>query len=344
MCHAIGRRFWLATGLAAGVATRVATRVAAGAAAGRDAFAAGPGQSPADGWPARPLRIVVPFTPGGSNDALARPLAERLSARLGQAVVVENRPGAGSAVGVQVVAQSPPDGLTLLLTTSSVAAIGPVQGSGFDPTMALDAVAFLAKSPMAILTPPGSPLDSIPALVAADRARPRSITYASSGPGSTVHIVTELFNLRAGTTLQHVPYRGTAPALTDLIAGRVDVMFTTIASAQGQLQGGLLRVIAYSGAERPAGTPPAPTVRDAGIPYESGIWWGVHGPRGLPAAVLARLHGEIGAVLAEPGFRVIMAREGMLPVPMTQAEFAGFLRREVAELREVVAAARIRAD
>jgi len=295
-------------------------------------------------WPSRPVRIIVPFTPGGSNDALARPLAERLSARFGQSFLVENRPGAGSAVGVQAVAQSPPDGHTLLLTTSSVAAIGPVQGTGFDPSQALDAVAFVAKSPMAIMTPPGSPLGSIQALVAADRAQPHSVTYASSGPGSTVHIITELFNLRAGTTLQHVPYRGTAPALTDLIAGRVDVMFTTIISAQGQLQGGLLRVIAYTGAERPPGTPPAPTVRDAGIDYESGIWWGVFAPRGIPPTVLARLHAAITATIAEPGFAATMAREGTLPQPMDQPAFAGLLRREVAAMRNVVAAAKIRAD
>jgi len=298
----------------------------------------------AQAWPARPVRIVVPFTPGGSNDALARPLAERLTARFGQSFLVENRPGAGSAVGVQAVAQSPPDGQTLLLTTSSVAAIGPVQGTGFDPTQALDAVAFLARSPMAILTPPASPLSSIQALVAADRARPGSVTYASSGPGSTVHIITELFNLRAGTQLTHVPYRGTAPALTDLIAGRVDVMFSTVISAQGQLQAGLLRVIAYSGADRPAGTPPAPTVRDAGIDYESGIWWGVFAPRGIPPAVLAQLNAAINETIAEPAFAATMAREGTLPQPMDPARFAGFLQREAREMREVVAAAKIRAD
>jgi tripartite-type tricarboxylate transporter receptor subunit TctC len=309
------------------------------------AVVAAPAPVPAaEAWPSRPVRIIVPFTPGGSNDALARPLAERLTARFGQSFLVENRPGAGSAVGVQAAAQSPPDGHTLLLTTSSVAAIGPVQGSGFDPSQALDAVAFLAKSPMAILTPPASPLASIQALVAADRAKPHSVTYASSGPGSTVHIITELFNLRAGTTLQHVPYRGTAPALTDLIAGRVDVMFSTVISAQGQLQGGLLRVIAYTGADRPPGTPPAPTVRDAGIDYESGIWWGVFAPRGIPPTVLARLNAAINATIAEPGFAATMAREGTLPQPMEAPDFAGFLRREVAAMREVVAAAKIRAD
>jgi len=302
------------------------------------------GNAQSSGWPARPVRIVVPFTPGGSNDALARPLAERLSARFGQSFLVENRPGAGSAVGVQAVAQAAPDGHTLLLTTSSVAAIGPVQGTGFDPTVELDAIAFLARSPMSVLTPPNSRIDSIAALVAADRAKPGTITYASSGPGSTVHIITELFNLRAGTSLVHVPYRGTAPALADLIAGRVDVMFTTIISAQGQLKGNLLRIIAYTGDERPEGTPPAPTVRDAGIPYESGIWWGVYGPRGLPPGVVSSLNQAINAVLAEPAYAAALAREGTIPQAMTQADFAAYLKREATEIREVIAAAKIRAD
>lgn len=301
-------------------------------------------QGAGDAWPQRPVRIIVPFTPGGSNDAMARPLCEQLHARFGQPFIVENRPGAGSAVGVGLLAQSPPDGYTLLVTTSSIAAIGPVQGSGFNPAAELDAVALLAKSPLVVLTPPNSPIDSIAALVRADRTRPGLLHYASSGPGSTTHIVSELFNLRAGTRLQHVPYRGTAGALTDLVAGRVDVMFTTIASAAGQIKGGLLRVIAYTGEGRPPGTPEAPTIRAAGIDYESGIWWGLFGPRGLPPALRARLNAATNAALGEPGFARYLAGEGATPAPLPAEGFADFLRAEVAAMREVVAAARIRAD
>ncbi|MDO9707816.1 Bug family tripartite tricarboxylate transporter substrate binding protein [Paracraurococcus lichenis] len=297
-----------------------------------------------EGWPARPVRIVVPFTPGGSNDAIARPLAERLQARFGQPFVIENRPGAGSAVGVAAVAQGAPDGHTLLLTTSSIAAIGPVQGTGFDPTKELDGVALLAKAPLIVLTPPGSPIASIRDLVAADRARPGTLHYASSGPGSTTHIASELFNLRAGTRLQHVPYRGTAGALTDLVAGRVEVMFTTIASAAGQIRGGLLRIIAYTGDERPAGTPPAPTVRDAGIGYESGIWWGLFAPHGLPPGLRRTLNEAANGALAEPGFARFLEGEGAMPAPLPPERFDEFLAAEVRSMREVVAAARIRAD
>ena len=303
-----------------------------------------PALAQAEGWPARPVRIVVPFTPGGSNDAIARPLAERLQARFGQPFVVENRPGAGSAVGVAAVAQSAPDGHTLLLTTSSITAIGPVQGTGFNPAAELDAVALLARAPLVVLTPPASPIGSIQDLVAAEHARPGSLHYASSGPGSTTHIATELFNLRAGTKLQHVPYRGTAGALTDLVAGRVDVMFTTIASAAGQIRGGLLRVIAYTGEDRPAGTPPAPTVRAAGIAYDSGIWWGLFAPRGLPPDLRRTLNAAANAALEEPGFARYLAGEGALPAPLSPAGVTTFLEAEIREMREVVAAARIRAD
>ncbi|MFZ4410408.1 MAG: tripartite tricarboxylate transporter substrate-binding protein [Paracraurococcus sp.] len=297
-----------------------------------------------EGWPARPVRIVVPFTPGGSNDAIARPLAERLQARFGQPFLVENRPGAGSAVGVAAVAQSAPDGQTLLLTTSSITAIGAVQGTGFNPVVELDAVALLARAPLVVLTPPGSAIGSIQDLVAADRARPGTLHFASSGPGSTTHIASELFNLRAGTQLQHVPYRGTAGALTDLIAGRVDVMFTTIASAGGQIRGGLLRIIAYTGEERPAGTPPAPTVRAAGIPYDSGIWWGLFAPRGLPPEIRRALNAAANAALEEPGLARTLTAEGAIPAPLAPAAFGAFLEAELREMREVVAAARIRAD
>jgi tripartite-type tricarboxylate transporter receptor subunit TctC len=297
-----------------------------------------------EGWPARPVRIVVPFTPGGSNDAISRPLAERLQARFGQPVLVETRPGAGSAVGVASVAQSAADGYTLLLTTSSIASIGPVQGTGFDPATELDAVALLAKAPLVVVTPPASPIASIRDLVAADRARPGSLRFASSGPGSTTHIAAELFNLRAGTRLQHVPYRGTAGALTDLVAGRVEVMFTTIASAAGQIRGGLLRVIAYTGEERPAGTPPAPTVREAGIDYEAGIWWGLFAPRGLPPALRQALNAAANAALQEPGFAAYLATEGAMPAPLPPGNFAASLASEVRAMREVVAAAHVRAD
>jgi len=303
--------------------------------------ATGAASAQPEGWPTRPVRIVVPFTPGGSNDAMARPLSERLQARFGQPFVIENRPGAGSAVGVNAVAQSPPDGYTLLVTTSSVTAIAAVQGTSFDAAKDLDTVALLAKSPLVVLVPPGSPIRTMQDLVRMDREKPGSIHYASSGPGSTTHIMQELFNLRAGTQMVHVPYRGTAPALTDLVAGRVQVMFTTIASAAGQIRGNLLRIVAYTDEGRPPGTPEAPTVREQGINYEAGIWWGLFGPHGLPPTLRQNLNEAVNTILKDPAFARYLANEGAVPAPVTTAEFDRFLRSELATMRETVSAAHI---
>jgi len=322
----IGRRQALAGALAAAFTPR-----------------AGLAQAAAE-WPLRPVRIVVPFTPGGSNDAMARPLSERLQARFGQPFVIENRPGAGSAVGVTQVAQSAPDGHTLLVTTSSVTAIGAVQGTGFDTAAELDTVALLAKSPLIVLVRPDSPIRGMQDILRIDRERPGTLTFASSGPGSTTHIMTELFNLRAGTKLTHVPYRGTAPALTDVVAGRVDMMFTTIASAAGQIRGNLLRVVAYTDEGRPPGTPEAPTVREQGIDYVGNIWWGLFAPRGLPPALRAGLNRAVNETLADPAFAAYLAREGAVPAPLPPEAFDAFLRTEAATMREVVRAARIRPD
>lgn len=302
------------------------------------------GTAAAQSWPTRPVRIIVPFPPGGSNDAIARPLAERLQARFGQPFVVENRGGAGSAVGVTLVAQAPADGYTLLLTTSSVASIGAVQGTGFDPTVELDAVALLASAPLIVVVPRESPLRTMQDLMQADRTRPNTLHYASAGPGSTTHMTAVLFNLRSGATLQHVPYRGTGPALTDVVAGRVDVMFTTMPAAAGQVRGGLLRILAYTGEARPEGLPPGPSVRDAGIDYEAGIWWGMLAPRGLPPTLLRTLNEAVNAALAEPALARQLAHEGAIPSPLDTEGFARLVAAEVATMRRVVAAGGIKAD
>ena len=301
-------------------------------------------QARAQTWPTRPVRIVVPFTPGGSNDAMARPLAERLQAHFGQPFVIENRPGAGSAVGVQQVAQAAPDGHTLLVTTSSVTAIAPVQRIAFDAGRELDGISLLATSPLVVLVPPNSRFRSVKDLAAEARRRPGEVTFASSGPGSTTHLMTELFALRAGVQMQHVPYRGTAGALTDLVAGRVDVMFTTIASSAGQLRGGLLKIIAYTADGRPEGTPEAPTVQAEGIDYIGGIWWGLFGPHGLPAAVRTALNGATNAALQEPGFARYLAGEGAVPAALTPDAFQAMIRTEQQAMRDVVAAAKVTAD
>ena len=288
--------------------------------------------------------MVVPFTPGGSNDAMARPLAERLQAHFGQPFVIENRPGAGSAVGVQYAAQAAPDGHTLLVTTSSVAAIAPVQRIAFDAARDLDGIALLASAPLAAFVPVTTRFASLRAMVAEARAKPGEVTYASSGPGSTVHLMTELFCLKAGVSMQHIPYRGTAGALTDLVAGRVDVMFTTFASTGGQLRGNLLKVLAHAGETQPPGTPAAPTAREQGVDYVGGIWWGLFAPQGIPRDVRAVLNNATNSALAEPGFTSILAQEAATPGALTPEAFQQKIRDEQVAMQQVVTAARITAD
>jgi tripartite-type tricarboxylate transporter receptor subunit TctC len=296
-------------------------------------------------YPTRPVRIIVPFTPGGSNDVIARGLAERMHARLGQPFVVENRPGAGSAIGAAAVAQSPPDGYTLLVTSNSVAALAALQRGGFDAARDLEAVALLVRAPFIVLVAPSFPAQTMQDLVRIARERPGEVNYASAGPGSNNHLATELCNLRAGTCMQHVPYHGMASALTDLAAGRVQVLFTTMASASGPMRAGTVRLLAYTAPERPAGMPPAPTVKEAtGIDYTLGLWWALFGPRGLPPEVVRTLNAAANDSLADPALAHYLEADGGVPSPATPAEAAALLREESERACELVAAAGIHAN
>jgi len=303
-----------------------------------------PARTDAAWRPTRPVRIVVPFPPGGSNDVLARPLADRLQARLGQPFVVENRPGAGGAIGAAAVAQSPPDGHTLMVVSSSFATSAIVQRTPYDTERDFEPVALLARAPFLVIAAPDFPARSIQDLVRLARERPGAIDYGSSGPGGINHFVTELFALRAGIRMQHVPYRGMPPAITDLVAGRVQVIFTTMASASGVVRDGKVRLLAYTAPGAPPGSPPAPVIRDAGIDYAADIWWGLFAPRGLPEPVRRTLNEAANAALTDPEVTRLMQGEGALPSPGTPDEFAGLFRAEIARWREVARAADIRID
>ncbi|MDB5416085.1 MAG: hypothetical protein JWR10_4420 [Rubritepida sp.] len=296
-------------------------------------------------WPQRPVRIVVPFPPGGSNDVIARPLAEKMQHRLGQPVVIENRPGAGGAIGAAQVAQSAPDGYTLMITSSSFAASAVVQRTPYDAIESFEPVALLARAPFLVLTNLDFPPRDINALIAYCRARPGEVDFASSGPGGINHFVTELFALRAGLRLNHVPYRGMPPAVTDLIAGHVPLLITTMASASGAIRENRVRLHAYCATGAPAGSPPAPTVKEAtGIDYESSIWWGLLGPRGIPAEPMRILNAAITASLAEPDVARIYEAEGATPSPSSPTEYGATLRQDIARFREVAQAANIRLE
>ena len=305
------------------------------------------GQGAASSWPNRPLRIVVPFPPGGSNDVVARPLAERLQARLGQPFVIENRAGAGGAIGAAQVAQAPADGYTLMVSSSSFSTTPIVQKTPWDPLESFDAIAILARAPFFIMVNPALPVRNVPELVRLAKEKPGSIDYGTSGAGGINHFITEYFCQAAGIRMNHIPYRGTAPAVTDLIAGNIQLMITTVASANAAIREGRVRVIAATaeGGGLPDNVPEPPTVKRQGVDYEVAIWWGLLAPKGLPVDLRRAIHGAVKAALADPGLQRIYDAEGAKPAPQGGLdEFAETLRADLARWREVARIANIRAE
>jgi len=297
-------------------------------------------------WPNRPVRIVVPFPPGGSNDVVARPLAERLQARLGQTFVIENRAGAGGAIGAAQVAQEPADGYTLMISSSSFATTSIVQKTPWDAEGSFDAVALLARAPFFIMVHPDLPVRNVADLVKMAKEKPGGIDYGTSGAGGINHFVTEYFCQRAGIQMNHVPYRGTAPAVTDLVAGHIQLMITTVASANAAIREGRVRVIAATseGGGLPENITEPPTVKQQGLDYEIAIWWGLFAPKGLPADLRRAIHAAVNAALEEPALQRIYAAEGAKPSPGGPDEFANTLHADLVRWREVARAANIRAE
>ena len=298
-------------------------------------------------WPQRTVRLVVPFPPGGSNDVIARPLADRLQARTGQPFVVENKPGAGGAIGAAQVAQAPADGHTLMVTSASFATSAVSQRTPWDAIGSFDAVALLARAPFFIMVHPDLPARNVADLVRLARETPGGLEYGTSGGGGINHFISEYFCLRAGIRMTAIPYRGTAPAVTDLVAGNIRVMITTVASASAPIREGRVRVIAATAPG--GGLPPpigeVPTVREQGLDYEVSIWWGLLAPRGLPPTMRAAIHAAVRAALAEPELARIYDGEGARPAAGAgPEELPMLLKDELARWREVAQAAGIRAE
>jgi tripartite-type tricarboxylate transporter receptor subunit TctC len=304
----------------------------------------------AAGWPDRPVRVVVPFPPGGSNDVVARPLAERLQAKLGQPFVIENRGGAGGAIGAAQVAQAPADGYTLMVTSSSFATTAVVQKPAWDAEGSFDAIAVLARAPFFIMVNPSLPVRDLPGLIRLAREKPGGLDYGSSGAGGINHFISEYFCQAAGIRMSHVPYRGTAPAVTDLVAGNIQVMITTVASANAAIRDGRVRVLAAtapSPADRgglPPEVPAVPTARALGVDYEVAIWWGLLAPKGVPPAIRQAIHAAANEALADPGLKRVYDAEGAVPAPGPPEEFAAVLHADLARWRKLAEAANIRAE
>ncbi len=297
-------------------------------------------------WPSRPVKIVVPFPPGGSNDTIARPLAEVLTRKLGHSFIIENRGGAGGSIGAAAVAQAAADGHTLMVHSSSFPTSAVLQKTPWDAEASFDAITTLARAPFFILVHPSFPARTIAELVAEAKRRPGAIDYASSGTGGINHFTTEHFCLQAGIRMNMVPYRGTAAAVTDLMAGHVQVMNTSVASANAAIREGRVRVIAATdeGAELPPGVPPVTSVKAQGIDYDMRIWWGLFAPKGLPAPLRQRILAAATEALKDPNLARIYDAEGAKPAPAADGEFAEVLHADLARWRQVKEAANIRAE
>jgi tripartite-type tricarboxylate transporter receptor subunit TctC len=270
-------------------------------------------------FPSRAPRILVPFTPGGSPDVVSRMLADESGRRWPYAMVVENRPGAGGNIAAEAVARATPDGHTLLLMTNNIVAVNPfVSRMPIDPLTDLVPVALLARSPLVLLVAPESPIRDLPALIAAARAEPGRLAYASAGIGSPHHLAMALLARRAGIEMTHVPYRGTAPGLADLVGGRVAAMASPVGTALPLIQDGRLRPLAAAGVQRLPWLPEVPTVAEAALPgYDANTWLALAAPRGTPQAALAALLELCEAVMVNPRNREILDRQGIVP------DFAG---------------------
>ena len=292
------------------------------------------------------IRIVVPFAPGGGTDVVARTLAQEMAKDLGVSVIIENKPGAGTIIGTQAVAAGAPDGYTLLMGTFSHAVNSSLSANlPYDPHRDFAPVAMIARSFNIVVVNPKSSIRSIADLVSAAKANPDRLTYGTFGVGTSAHLAGELFKDMAKVNLTAVPYKGAAPAITDLIGGQIDVMFTTVASAAALVESGQLRAIAVTSAERSPAFPQLPTVSEAGVPgYTAESWYGLFAPARTPADVIDRLNKAAALAVQSEAFKRLGANEGLVMVARPPEELERYVRGEEARWRQVIHDAGIRGE
>lgn len=301
--------------------------------------------SMAQAWPARPIRLVVPFPPGGLIDNMARLVGNRLVQELGQPVVIDNKPGAGGNVGAAEVARAPADGYTLLMASPALT-ISPAvyKNLPYQPSQ-LAPVALLGRVPNVLLVNPASGIGKVQDLVGRAKAKPGQLNYASNGNGTSLHLSAELFKRRSETFITHVPYRGAAAAITALLSGEVDMMFDNLPSAIAQIQAGKLRALAVTTAQRSTALPDVPTLAEAGMDgFNVSAWFGVAAPAGLPAPVATRLADALQKVVQQPEVAAAMQRQGADPAFMDAASAAAALNADAAQWKQVAAFAKIQLD
>lgn len=293
----------------------------------------------ADDYPNRPIRLVVPFPAGGNNDAMGRLIAAAIAPSLGQALVVDNRVGASGFVGSDLVARAPADGYTLLLGGQAVLVLAPqtLKEVTLDPLRDLTPIAGVASQPLVLVVHPGVPAQTVAELVALAKREPGKLNYASNSNGSSTHLAAEMFKAATGTNLTHVPYKGDAPAVADLVAGQVDAFFANFATILPLVQAGKVRALATTSAQRIALLPDLPTLSETVAPgYDVYTWFCVMGPPGLPPAIVARLDQEIGRALATSALRQRLAGLGVDPMPLSTTALGDLMRAEYAKWGQII--------
>ena len=301
----------------------------------------------ADPWPSKPITYVVPFAPGGNTDTLARIIGPKVSTALGQPVVIENKPGAGGNIGSDFVAKAKPDGYTILGGTISSHAINASMypNMPYDPIKNFEPITVLGQAPLLLVVPADSPYKTVKDLLDAAKAKPGSLSFASAGNGTSPHLAGELLKSSAKIQATHVPYKGSGPAVTDLLAGHVQFMFDTALIVGGHIKAGKLRPLAVTSSKRTSLFPDVPTLAEAGVPgYEIGSWQAVYAPAGTPKPIVERLNAEIVKALKSPDVAERFAGLGMEPVANTPAQMAEFNKAEVAKWAKIVKEANIKAE
>lgn len=300
----------------------------------------------AQSYPNRPVRFIVAFPPGGPVDIVGRTLAQKLREGLGQPVIVDNRAGASGIVGTEITAKAPPDGYTVLVAASTLAIQATLYSKlPYDTAKDFTAVATLAGAPLMLVTHPSLPVKTVKELIAFARARPGQLNYASPGSGSANHLSGEMLKTMTGIDVVHVPYKGGAPAEADFLGGHVAFMFNTISSALPHVRAGRLRALGVTWARRSSAAPQIPTIAEAGVRgFESGTWYGIIGPAGLPQNIVTRLNAEINKSLEAPDVKERMASLGLEPIIGTPERFAQFIREEIVKWGKVVKDSGARAD
>jgi tripartite-type tricarboxylate transporter receptor subunit TctC len=300
----------------------------------------------AQSYPAKSIRLIVPFPPGGSADILARAIGQKAGEGLGQSLVIENRPGAGTAIGAEALAKSAPDGYAIMIGTVSSHAINPALNPKlpFDPVKDFTPISLVATIPFAMIVHPSVPAKTVQEFVALARARPGTLNYSSAGSGTSNHLAGELLRSMTGIDIVHIPYKGSAPALNDVISGQVSMMFDLVLTAVPHVKSGAVRGLAVTGAQRSSVLPDLPTVAESIPGYEVSAWFGIFAPAGVPQPVVQRLNAEFVKALREPDLRQRLASQGAEPLTSTPDEFAAYLRSEIDKWAKVVKAAGMKAD